>query len=235
MIFSKRSSGFTLVEVLVALAVFSAVLSLVLFGLEQGRSSWMRGHKHATFLSEMSHRQFWIMRMFSQANAATFAIDYGLETSYFFGTKGELSLISEAPVISGPGTYALVRLKVEDDPESGKESLVLYEWDNRDPYYGLPRDTSNAQKLVLFENITDASWKYWLDARDTPTPLETMLNNFVPRDSDEWSGEYDSRFEVKLPAKVKFSFKLKGQLYAWVFSLNQYFYAAGQNEPLVVR
>ncbi|SHO57582.1 PulJ/GspJ family protein [Vibrio quintilis] len=215
----KRTlSGFTLVEMLVSLAIFSAVLSIVISGLHQGQVQWEQGARQLDQADYMMKRQSWLRQLFAQANTATFRITYGMEAPYFNGNEQSLSFISDAPIISGPGTYATVRLELLPQ-DNGLFELTFTQKPYSDPYLNPEADLSDGASLVLLEDIQSLSWKYFLAARTEATPMEITYNRFTPRPEGYWDDEYDANFEQALPQYVQMNFKIKNHQYVWYFEL----------------
>lgn len=227
----KSAQGFTLIEVLVALAVFSSVISLVLYGLEQGRLSWARGNHQVEELRSLVNRQNWLTQMFTQAVPSTFSAGYGTEVPYLQGDSTSLSFITNAPVISGPGTYAFVILRFEQQPNA-TQSLVFYQWINRDPYYGIPTSFTTGERLVLLTDLSEARWDYYLSPRIEASSNEIGLGNFQPRHSGQWSNGYDAFDELKLPEKLHLTFTQNGHHYVWGFNMPQRTNAAGITQSM---
>ncbi|CAM3774798.1 general secretion pathway protein J [Vibrio aerogenes CECT 7868] len=214
----QNQSGFTLVEMLVSLAVFSAVLSIVMTGLHQGQMQWERGSKQLDQADYLIKRQNWLRQMFAQANTATFRIEYGAEAPYFLGNEQSLTFISDAPIISGPGTYATVRLKLRQQDDDLYE-MVLTQKPYSDPYLDPQANPDDGKSLVLFHDIQHLSWRYFLAPRMEATPLEIKYNRFKPRMEGYWDSEFDANFEQELPQYVALSFKMHQQQYDWYFEL----------------
>lgn len=216
-----RFQGFTLIEVLVSLLIFSSVVSLIVFGLEQGRGQWLHAQQRAQQIKQLSLRQQWLDQLFSQSNAANFQIDYGSASAYFWGTAQQMRLLSDAPIISGPGTYAAIELVIIEQGQ-GKQALSFRQWPNKDPYYGIPPFGDLTQELILLNEINQAQWRYYLPARTEPSSQEIRLGNFVPRQEPMWANEYDAQNEQRIPSQVSLSFHYQGQAYEWIFQLSQY-------------
>ncbi|EKA7352861.1 prepilin-type N-terminal cleavage/methylation domain-containing protein [Vibrio vulnificus] len=214
----RQSKGFTLIEVLVVLVVFSSVVSLVLIGLEQGRNQWNRAMKSTDKSYHMFQRKQWLQQLFTQANSATFQISYGTEAPHFLGTANDVSFISNAPIISGPGTYASVNLTLESQG-NGMSQLVFRQWPYSDPYLSIPQEATESNTLVLLKDIQSLEWEYYLAPRDEATPWEIKYNTFRRRPEGLWSQEYDARFEQEVPQTLKLHFTQNGKEYVWQFYL----------------
>ncbi|EEY50293.1 prepilin-type N-terminal cleavage/methylation domain-containing protein [Vibrio cholerae] len=214
----QNSSGFTLIEVLVSLVVFSSVVSLVLVGLEQGRLQWDRSMRSTEHSYKLLLRKQWLDQLFSQSNGATFQISYGTEAPHFLGTSTDVSFISNAPIISGPGTYASVNLALEAQ-NNGLNRLVFKQWPYSDPYLGIPNEATKTNTLVLIEDIQALEWEYYLAPRDEATPWELKYNTFTRRPEGIWAQEYDGRFEQAIPQTVKVIFTRHDKKHVWQFYL----------------
>lgn len=216
-----QHQGFTLIEVLVSLLIFSSLVSLVVFGLEQGRGQWWHAEQRAQQVKQLSLRQQWLDQLFSQSNGANFQTDYGIANAYFLGTPQQVRLLSDAPIIAGPGTYASVELAIIDQGQ-GQQALRFRQWPNRDPYYGIPPFQDPSQQLILLEGISQAQWQYYLPPRTEASGQEIRLGNFRPRHESQWGGEYDAQNEQRIPSQVSLTFHYQGQAYQWVFTLSQF-------------
>ncbi|WP_045386314.1 PulJ/GspJ family protein [Vibrio rotiferianus] len=230
---AQYRQGFTLVEVLVSLVIFSSVIAVVITGLEQGRGQWLRAMDRNHDTHKLYTRQQWITQTIEQSNSAPFIIEYGVSAPYFYGTERQIDFLTNAPVYSGPGTYSAARLQIVDDNQ-GTSALVFTQWANKDPYYGIPKSTSEGKSITLLEGIKDAKWEYYLESRIEATPLEIKYNTFAPRREAKWSNYYDAKYELKIPKKMRFDFEIDGKSYTWYFNLASYSSATGQEEPLVI-
>lgn len=230
---SKTLRGFTLIEVLVALAVFSSVVSIALFGLEQGRAQWFKSQSQNQATFYLFKRKQWLEQALTQANSAPFIVEYGVSAPHFFGTASQLDFLTNAPILSGPGTYAAARLRLVDS--EGKTALVFTQWVNSDPYYGIPENETSTNTMILISGLENARWDYYLEPRIEATPLEIRYNTFTPRQEGKWASQFDARYELTLPQKVRLSFQLNGKSYHWFFNLAPFSAATGQEEKLVVQ
>ncbi|WP_231564169.1 MULTISPECIES: prepilin-type N-terminal cleavage/methylation domain-containing protein [Vibrio] len=230
---NRLMQGFTLIEVLVVLVVFSSVVSLVLVGLEQGRLQWDRAMKSSNQNYQLFQRKQWLQQLFSQANGATFQISYGTEAPHFLGTANDVSFISNAPIISGPGTYASVSLTLENQ-SNGLRRLVFRQWPYSDPYLNIPQQAIASNTLTLLEDIQTFEWQYYLAPRQEATPWEIKYNTFAPRPEGLWYQEYDARFEQSTPQTVKLHFTRHNKEYVWQFYLPTKIAAYNQETRLSV-
>jgi len=214
----NKNNGFTLIEVLIAVAVFSSVISLVMFGLDQGRLQWEKSTDRAQTYHELQNRKQWLTQLFNQANASMFRQSYGGEVGFFYGDQRKLTFLSNAPIISGPGTYAKVELSIEQH-KSG-QALFFSQWPYSDPYLSSTSEITQPSSLVLLEDVKNIEWQYYFPARTEPTSMENRFGGFRSRPEGYWSDNpYDAAFEQVIPPMVRLTFEWRGRAYQWQFYL----------------
>ncbi|ELI6440877.1 type II secretion system protein, partial [Aeromonas salmonicida subsp. salmonicida] len=76
-------SGFTLVELLVTILIFSFSISIMLAGLDQGRLAWSTLNKKVESVSNLQDRYSWLSMLFSDATATQFSNEYGEAVPFF--------------------------------------------------------------------------------------------------------------------------------------------------------
>lgn len=212
---NNSEHGFTLVEMLVVLAIFSTVVSLVMFGFEQGRSQWQRALNENNNIIRY-HKQFsWLSSAFNQSVASNFSVGFSDSAPYFKGDSKKVSFLSESPILGGPGTYAWVEINQKLN-DGGGLMLVYQETPNSDPYYGL-YETNQTEALTLFTDVEEYHWRYYVDE------LAYNANGGRVRVGRHWVESIDSYNEAQMPVMAKLTVKLKnGQEYVWPFKVTQY-------------
>lgn len=228
---TSKQSGFTLIELLVALAVFSMAVSLIMMGFEQGRLNWSKSIDKTSEIRKVYNRYQWIQNTFSQANTANFSTGISEATPYFEGDQYLLSFISNAPAISGPGTYA--RVEFEFKNEVSRYALVYRESVNQDPYFGYYSNVE-PQELVLFDNIKSYNIDYL-----APPNFEDALARFRDvsdiRYEPTWVKEYQANEEGLLPLSVHLELHFtNGEVKDWFFPIPVYSVSADISADTVV-
>lgn len=228
---AHQHAGFTLIEVLVALIIFSSVIGIVMAGLDQGRMLWQRAFDQADEQKMLTQRHQWLQQMFDQAVMSNFQIGYGVATPYFIGTPDTVRMITNAPIIGGPGTYATVELTITQQQQA---TLAFTQWPNKDPYYGIPsyRETNN--QLTVLTGLQDVEWQYFLPPRRQPSSNEISQGSFTPRLEGQWGDEFDALDERRLPPQIKLSFAYRNERYEWFFTLPTGNNAADINQKVQV-
>ncbi|WP_019933284.1 type II secretion system protein [Oceanimonas smirnovii] len=228
---TNKHKGFTLIELLVALAVFSMAISLIMLGFEQGRLNWSKSIDNTSEVRKMYNRYQWIQNTFAQANTSNFVTAIAEAMPYFEGDQYVLAFLSNAPAISGPGTYAKVEFEFQS--EGSAYALVYRESVNQDPYLGFYGDTE-PKELVLFDKIKSYRIDYL-----APPNFEDALSRF--RDASDiryeptWLKAYQADEEGLLPLSVHFELHFtSGEVKDWFFPIPVYQMSADINADTVV-
>ncbi|WP_346014582.1 prepilin-type N-terminal cleavage/methylation domain-containing protein [Thiocystis violacea] len=120
-----RARGFTLIELVIALAIISLISLLLFSGLRLGSRSWESVEKVSGQISDLRLIDGFLMRTLRQARAATAVFD-GAPTPIFAGNEARLELAAPLSGHVGISGLYVLRLELEERP-SGK-ALVLTRW-----------------------------------------------------------------------------------------------------------
>ncbi len=139
----NREAGFTLVELLVALSLFS-LLSLVLFGsLRFGLRAWELGTAHADRVEEVMFAQNLLRRLVADAYPL-FVFDDPLHPHVDFDGKARsLDFLASAPIALGGGGRSRFAFFLEQ--QDGRTNLVM----TSKPELAHPANTSLRGKTLL--------------------------------------------------------------------------------------
>jgi general secretion pathway protein J len=197
----RRRAGFTLLELLVALALLAALTVILMSALEFGTQVWRRGDQGAAAadlavayrtLQNNIERALPIPERVEQSNAAVMAFD---------GTADALTL-----VVANPGRVGLLGdtvLRLERNSGAGAPFLGI-SWAPYDPKQRLTIDTFN-ETLTLLADVRAVSFRYF-GARDE--------DDGPPRWSDEW------RSQSRLPRVIAIDLETADKhKWTWSFRL----------------
>jgi general secretion pathway protein J len=197
----RRRAGFTLLELLVALALLAALILILTSALQFGTQVWRRDDQGAAAaelavayrtLQNNIERALPIPERVEQSNAVFMAFD---------GTADALTL-----VVANPGRVGLLGdtvLRLERNAGNGAPFLGI-SWAPYDPKTGLAIDTFN-ETLTLLPDVYAVSFRYF-GARDE--------DGEPPRWSDEW------RAQTRLPRVIAIDLETAdGRKRTWSFRL----------------
>ncbi len=154
---ARRSAGFTLVEILVALTLLGMLVAMLAGGLRLGLRVWESGNRHSETVAEVSAVHDFIRRQIEQAYPYYVAKDRRIE---FEGGRNSVDFVAELPAYLGPGGLHVVRLFVARDGGRSRHLMfgrVLFHPD-------VPLDAKEPElggETVLLENIESLTFRYY--------------------------------------------------------------------------
>lgn len=200
--------GYTLIEVLIAMAIFSSMVVLASMALNQGLRQYHDLMEKGLDFWRYA-RYFWIERSF---NSAT---DYYVHTRgdgwtpYFIGRQDVVSYVTLAPL---SGDIPVVAWIKDERGENGKRNLIYYESPvytktyeeiEREYMFG---DYRKEKSIKLFEDIEDIKISFY--------------GYDLTKRQYGWRNEHDARKMKLLPLVVKLSFLSGGHKDMFIFGLN---------------
>jgi general secretion pathway protein J len=120
---SDGEAGFTLVELLVALALFSLLCTLLFGNVRFGVRAWQYGAVHAEQVDHTMVVQGMLRRLIEEAYPLFLAGDPAHPHVDFSGKQTSLDLLSSAPTAAGVGPR--YRFLITADKVGGKTDLVM--------------------------------------------------------------------------------------------------------------
>jgi general secretion pathway protein J len=151
-------AGFTLVELLVALALFSLLATLLFDNVRFGLHAWQHGSAHADNFEHTMVSQDLLRRLIGNVYPM-FVADGGAQPRIDFdGTKEAVRFLGNAPtVISGGGRF---RFKVFVEQQQSRKDLIM----SATPELADPQDFSMSTRTLLLSDIDRAEISYFGDA-----------------------------------------------------------------------
>ena len=190
MIFGKR--GFTLLELILSLAMMGVVLLIIFGALRVGTRAWEKGEKDVA----VHQRQRAVLGLLSRqiASACIYEIKMGDDTFNFKGSEGTMEFVSRSPIVPGALTgVVFVKYMVQEGDGDGKKQLNLYE---KDAGFLKEEDVENQSEEDLFTLISglqDLQFEYLKGGED--------------KSETDWQASWDPSEKTGLPLAVKIILK----------------------------
>ncbi len=184
--------GFTLLELMISLAIMGVVLLIIFGALRVGTRAWEKGEKDVT----VHQRQRAVLGLLGQqiASACIYEIKKGDDAFYFMGSEKEMEFVSRSPIVPGALTgVVFVKYVIQEGGEEGKKQLKLYE---KDAGFLKEEDLENRREedfFTLISGIEDLQFEYLKGSKD--------------QKETDWQGSWDSSEEKGFPLAVKIILK----------------------------
>ncbi len=153
---NRRQSGFTLLELVVAITLMGLVLVVLYSGLRLGLNSWDSGEARAEATNRLRLAQEFLRRQLAQSMAVYQPDDRGEEVVAFSGQPTGIEFV--APLLTQLGQGGLYRIRVEAG--DGQLWLRWRPYRSDDPAAGEERET------VLLEGVSAVEWAYFGPERE---------------------------------------------------------------------
>ena len=185
-------SGFTLLELMLSLAIMGLVLLIIFGALRVGTRAWEKGEKDVA----VHQRQRAVLGLLSQqiASACIYEIKMGDDAFYFKGSEKTMAFVSRSPIVPGALTgVVFVKYMIQEGNGDGKKQLKLYE---KDAGFLKEEDVESQRQEDLFtliSGIQDLQFEYLKGGEDK-------------RETD-WQTSWDPSEKTGLPLAVKIILK----------------------------
>lgn len=200
--------GYTLIEVLVGMAIFSAMMMLGGVALNQGLKQYHGlAEKGIGFWDDA--KKIWIDKSFNST------IDYYVRTRsdgwfpYFKGNQEGISYVSLAPLA---GEVPVVVWIKSEAGESGRRSLI---------YYELPVYTKSYEEIERNEIFADFKKGTSLKLLEGAEDIEFRFYGYDLRERRfKWSSHFDGNRTKMLPSSILISYAYAGKQDRLIFGIN---------------
>ena len=153
----RRSGGFTLVELLVAMTLLGLIFVALFGGLRFGTRTWEVGNERSEAFAEVEVMQSLLRRQLAQA--VMLRTPKG-DQSVFLGEGDRLGFAAPGPSQTGVGGLYLFEIFTEPSDENLR--LVL-RWQIHRPDLEFPLDGEEGESRVLLENVEGLRFSYFGD------------------------------------------------------------------------
>jgi prepilin-type N-terminal cleavage/methylation domain-containing protein len=208
----KRMTGFTLIEVLIAMLLLSLVMFIGSLSFSVFTQRWQSDMGHFTEQADRARKLFLLQRAI-QGVSNYFVLDAKKEPVYFFlGNSSHLVFVTNNPLFSSE-TQALIRLSVISLEEGGKQQLVYQESNFiQSPLFSLTPLPPPERSLVIL-TAPNIRFNYfgWSSTKDR---LEYFSGESFKPVEPVWQDEYLAQNLLILPYAINLT---------W-----------GENEPIIM-
>lgn len=181
----NRNRGFTLVEILVALTLFSLVLAMIFSGLHSSSKSWKKSEAQ---VAENDTRRLDLGFVRKQlAQAVPLVLLDGKDNSVLFkGNNDAIQFISDLPDHRGGGGLYVLSLGITQNDQS--EDLTLgYRPVTTDIDLNIPGNDDQEKNITIMKDIDTLEFSYYGSEDDKTNP--------------EWTDEW--RAKQKMPELIR--------------------------------
>jgi len=216
-----RARGFTLIEMLVAMVIFSTLIVVLMGGYRQGLMMWDKSQHMSHGWLALEFRYRLLDSLFSQAIAADDEYATGVSAPFFYGDKGAMRLISSAPLLDNPGRLRPMKLQWF----SNQDGLMDLRYQEGESHSDQRRGIRwGGQWVTLLRAVRHAYFRYELPENPLPEVLQGVRLNaserHMYRDHPEWNSVCDSQQLLRYPRRIALYFiDANGIEHQWFFRL----------------
>ena len=151
-----RQTGFTLLELVVAITLMGLVLVVLYSGLRLGLNSWDSGEARAEATNRLRLVEEFLRRQLAQSLTVYRTDDQQERSVVFAGQANTIEFV--APMLAQLGQGGLYRVRIE----AGDGRL----WIRWRPYLPADPNAGEERETVLLEEVSGVEWAYFGSERD---------------------------------------------------------------------
>jgi len=180
-------AGFTLVELLVALALFSLLVTLLFNNVRFGLKAWQLGSSHGENFEHSMVSQDLLRRLIGNIYPMLVAVGGAESRVDFDGAKDTVTFLGDAPIVAAGG--GRFRFKVFAEHQQDRTDLLM----SAAPELANPQDSSMTTRTLLLSDIDRVEFSYsGEDARGRDT---------------KWSENWTKRSDLPRLVRVRVAFR----------------------------
>ncbi len=147
----RRQTGFTLLELIVAITLMGLVLVVLYSGLRLGLKSWDGGEQRAEATNRLRLAQEFLRRQLAQSIAAYPVNERQERIVAFAGRSDGIEFV--APMLAQLGQGGLYRVRIE-----AVNGRLWIRWR---PYLPTDPEAGEERETVLLEGVSNVEWAYF--------------------------------------------------------------------------
>lgn len=185
---NRRQTGFTLLELVVAITLMGLVLVVLYSGLRLGLNGWDSGEQRAEATNRLRLAQEFLRRQLMQSLTVYAINEEQKKVVAFTGQPDRIEFV--APMLTQLGQGGLYRMRIEIN-----DNRLWIRWR---PYLPTDPEAGEERETVLLEGVSDVEWAYFGPEQDSQ--LESP-----PRWHPNWGNTQ------RRPQLVRLNLHLRGQ------------------------
>lgn len=182
----REQTGFTLLELVVAITLTGLVLVLLYSGLRLGLNGWDSGEARAEATNRLRLAEEFLRRQLAQSMTVRRTNDRQEPVVVFTGEASSIEFV--APMLAQLGQGGLYRVRIE-----GGDGRLWIRWR---PYLPADPDAGQDRETVLLEGVSGVEWAYFGAERD---------DDLRPQWRSQWTSP------TRRPLLVRLNLILQGQ------------------------
>lgn len=183
-----RQTGFTLLELIVAITLMGLVLVVLYSGLRLGLNSWDSGEQRAEVTNRLRLAQEFLRRQLAQSIAAYRVNEQQERVVVFAGRPDGIEFV--APMLVQLGQGGLYRVRIE-----AADGRLWIRWR---PYLPIDPEAGEERETVLLEGVSEVEWAYFGPEQDNQ-----------PESPPEWRSAWAN--PQRRPQMVRLNLNLQGE------------------------
>jgi general secretion pathway protein J len=184
---AANEAGFTLVELLVALALFSLLSTLLFDNVRFGLQAWQHGSAHTEYFEHNMISQDLLRRMIGNIYPMLVTDGETQPRIDFDGSQEAISFLGSAPMVAGGG--GRFRLSFLVERQESRTDLIM----SARPELANPQDSSMTIRTVLLSDIDRAEFSYFGDA--------------AAERSEKWQPSWTRRSDIPRLIRIRVAFR----------------------------